>query len=40
MKLATLCNTLHIKNSKYTKCDVNYKRDVSLSVRVCKEEEI
>ena len=40
MKLAALCNTLHVKNTKYTKCDVDYRRDVSLSVRVCKEGEI
>ena len=40
MKLATLCDTLHRKNTKYTNCDIDYRRDVSLSIRVCKEEEI
>ena len=31
------CNTLHSKNSKYAIYDTDYRRDVSLCRRVCKE---
>ena len=33
----TLCNTLHSKDSKHTICDIDYKRCVSLCMRVSKE---
>ena len=31
---STLWNTLHSKNSKYAVCDIDYRRDVSLCMRV------
>ena len=33
----TLCNTLHSKNSKYTICDIDYKRDVSMCMEIWKQ---
>ena len=33
----TLGNTLQNKNPKYTICDIDYRRDVSLCMRAWKE---
>ena len=35
--LLALCNTLHTNSSKYARYNIDYKRDVSLCMRVSKE---
>ena len=37
LTLCNICNILRSKKSKYTIYNIDYRRDVSLSIRICIE---